>query len=381
MKTTKKILILLIVVISSFTSCQSDDPIIKEEIVELPSQTPTAVEGFYLLNEGNMSSNKASLDYYDYKTGVYKRNIYSQANPEATLGLGDVGNDIAVYGNKIYAVINNSNKVEVMDAKTTKRLKVIDIKNGRYVTFGNGKVYVSSYDGEIGLDNNTPNGFVAEIDTTSLNIGRTVKVGRQPEGLAVVGQKLYVANSGGYNPTNYERTVSVIDLKTFTKTKDIDVAINLNRLKVDSDGDIYVSSRGDYYSIASKLFVIDTKTDLVKKTFDIACANLWIAGDQAYVIGSEFNYTTFENVITYSLINTKIETLLPQSFLPKSVSDLITTPYGIAVDPISFNIYITDAGDYVSPGKLYCLDKDGNTKFTVTTGDIPAHIAFKQKFK
>ena len=381
MKTTKKILILLIVVISSFTSCQSDDPIIKEEIVELPSQTPTAVEGFYLLNEGNMSSNKASLDYYDYKTGVYKRNIYSQANPEATLGLGDVGNDIAVYGNKIYAVINNSNKVEVMDAKTTKRLKVIDIKNGRYVTFGNGKVYVSSYDGEIGLDNNTPNGFVAEIDTTSLNIGRTVKVGRQPEGLAVVGQKLYVANSGGYNPTNYERTVSVIDLKTFTKTKDIDVAINLNRLKVDSDGDIYVSSRGDYYSIASKLFVIDTKTDLVKKTFDIACANLWIAGDQAYVIGSEFNYTTFENVITYSLINTKTETLLPQSFLPKSVSDLITTPYGIAVDPISFNIYITDAGDYVSPGKLYCLDKDGNTKFTVTTGDIPAHIAFKQKFK
>lgn len=381
MKTTKKILILLIVVISSFTSCQGDDPIIKEEIVELPSQTPTAVEGFYLLNEGNMSSNKASLDYYDYKTGVYKRNIYSQANPEATLGLGDVGNDIAVYGSKIYAVINNSNKVEVMDAKTTKRLKVIDIKNGRYVTFGNGKVYVSSYDGEIGLDNNTPNGFVAEIDTTSLNIGRTVKVGRQPEGLAVVGQKLYVANSGGYNPSNYERTVSVIDLKTFTKTKDIDVAINLNRLKVDSDGDIYVSSRGDYYSIASKLFVIDTKTDLVKKTFDIACANLWIAGDQAYVIGSEFNYTTSENVITYSLINTKTETLLPQSFLPKSVSDLITTPYGIAVDPISFNIYITDAGDYVSPGKLYCIDKDGNTKFIVTTGDIPAHIAFKQKFK
>lgn len=381
MKTTKKILILLIVVISSFTSCQGDDPIIKEEIVELPSQTPTAVEGFYLLNEGNMSSNKASLDYYDYKTGVYKRNIYSQANPEATLGLGDVGNDIAVYGSKIYAVINNSNKVEVMDAKTTKRLKVIDIKNGRYVTFGNGKVYVSSYDGEIGLDNNTPNGFVAEIDTTSLNIGRKVKVGRQPEGLAVVGQKLYVANSGGYNPSNYERTVSVIDLKTFTKTKDIDVAINLNRLKVDSDGDIYVSSRGDYYSIASKLFVIDTKTDLVKKTFDIACANLWIAGDQAYVIGSEFNYTTSENVITYSLINTKTETLLPQSFLPKSVSDLITTPYGIAVDPISFNIYITDAGDYVSPGKLYCIDKDGNTKFIVTTGDIPAHIAFKQKFK
>ena len=381
MKTTNKFWILLLSSACCFTSCQTDDPIIKEEIIELPSQTPTSVDGFYLLNEGNMSSNKASLDYYDYKSGSYKRNIYSQANPEATLGLGDVGNDITVYGGKIYAVINNSNKIEVMDVKTTKRLKVIDIKNGRYVTFGNGKIYVSSYDGEIALDSSSPNGFVAEIDTTSLSITRSVKVGRQPEQLAVVGQKLYVANSGGYSPPNYERTVSVIDLKTFTKTKDIDVAVNLHRLKVDADGDIYVSSRGDYYSIPSKLFVIDSKTDLVKKTFDIACANLCIAGNQAYVIGSEFNYSTFEHAITYSLIDTKTETLLPKSFIPKSISDQITTPYGIAVDPISFNIYITDAGDYVSPGKLYCVDKDGISKFTVTTGDIPAHIAFKQKFK
>ena len=45
----------------------------------------------------------------------------------------------------------------------------------------------------------------------------------------------------------------------------------------------------------------------------------------------------------------------------------------------TLNIYITDAGDYVSPGKLYCIDKDGVTKFTVTTGDIPAHFAFEFK--
>lgn len=57
----------------------------------------------------------------------------------------------------------------------------------------------------------------------------------------------------------------MIDLKTFTKTKDIDVAVNLHRLKVDADGDIYVSSRGDYYSIPSKLFLIDSKTDWSKK--------------------------------------------------------------------------------------------------------------------
>ncbi|RXM42110.1 YncE family protein [Flavobacterium sp. YO64] len=379
MKTNFKFWLLLVFAAAALQGCQEDDPIIPEEVEVLPPETVTTVQGFYLLNEGNMNMNKASLDYYDYETGSYKRNVYGQANPDATLGLGDVGNDIGIYGSKLYSVINNSNKIEVMDVVTAKRLKVIDIKNCRYVTFANGKAYASAYDGEVQLGENSPNGFVAEIDTTSLSITKTVKVGRQPEEMAVVGNKLYVANSGGYSPPNYERTVSVIDLKTFTKIKDIDVAINLHRLEADEDGDLYVSSRGDYYDIPSKLFVIDTKTDLIKKTFDIACSNLTIVGDKAYIIGSEFSYATFDYIINYNLINVKTETLLTESFLPKAVSDEIKTPYGLTVDPVSLNIFITDAGDYVSPGKLYCIDKNGNTKFTVTTGDIPAHFAFKTK--
>ena len=379
MKRIHRLWAMLAILALALSGCRNDDPILPEEENSLPSQPVTAIEGFYLLNEGNMNMNKASLDYFDYATGVYHRNVYGQANPDATLGLGDVGNDIGIYGSKLYAVINCSNKVEVMNVKTAKRLKVINVKNCRYVTFANGKAYVSAYDGEVALSDNTPNGFVAEVDTTTLSITRTVEVGRQPEEMAVVGNKLYIANSGGYSPPNYERTVSVIDLNTFTRIKDIDVAINLHRVKADAYGNLYVSSRGDYYDIPSKLFVIDTKTDAVKKTFDIACANLTIAGDTVYVIGSEFSYYTFDWTINYSMIDAKTETLLPGSFLPKSVSDAIKTPYGIAVDPISKNIYITDATDYVSPGKLYCVDPNGNLLFTTTTGDIPAHFAFVYK--
>ncbi len=79
------------------------------------------------------------------------------------------------------------------------------------------------------------------------------------------------------------------------------------------------------------------------------------------------------------MIDVKSETLLTESFLPKAISDEIKTPYGLAIDPVSLNVFITDAGDYVSPGKLYCIDKSGNLKFTVLTGDIPAHFAFKTK--
>ena len=186
--------ILLAALIINLVGCRKDDLIIPEEIEKLPSQTVTSVEGFYLLNQGNMNTNKASLDYFDYLTGFYHRNVHGQANPYATLGLGDVGNDLGIYGSKLYAVINCSNKIEVMDVKTTKRLKVIDVKNGRHITFANGKAFVSAYDGQVQLGEVSPNGFVAEIDTSSLVITRAVQVGRQPEELAVVGNKLYVAN-------------------------------------------------------------------------------------------------------------------------------------------------------------------------------------------
>ena len=190
-----------------------------------------------------------------------------------------------------------------------------------------------------------------------------------------------MANSGSYSPPNYERTVSVIDLNTFAKIRDIDVAPNLHRLRVDVYGNLWVSSRGDSYGMPSKLFIIDTQTDAVRKTFDITCGNLTIVGDTAYIIGSEYGYVANNSTVSYSMINVKTETLLAGSFLPKSVSDAIKTPYGIAVDPASKYIYITDATDYVSPGKLYCIDRDGNTVFTVTTGDIPAHFAFVTKNK
>lgn len=356
--------------------CRKDNPVIPEEPEPLLPQTVTTVEGFYLLNEGNMNMNKASLDYYDYTTGLYRRNIYGQANPGAALGLGDVGNDIGIYGSKLYAVINCSNKVEVMDVKTAKRLKIIDVKNCRYITFAGGKAYVSAYDGEVQSGGISPNGFIAEIDTGTLAVIRKVQVGRQPEELEVVGNKLYVANSGGYSPPNYERTVSVIDLNTFVKIEDIDLAPNLHHIKADSNGDLYVSSRGDNVDISSNLFVIDTETNTVKKTFDIYCSNFDIAGDTAYVIGSEFGYKTPEQIVSYSMINVKTETLLEGSFLPESVSNAIKTPYGIAVDPASRNIYITDAADQVSPGKLYCVDRHGNMMFSHTAGDIPAHFAF-----
>lgn len=374
MKTVYRLVSIALLSMTLF-SCRKDSQPVPEEYQVLKADPASVLKGFYLVNEGNMNMNKASLDYLDFRAGIYRRNIYNQVNPEVVKGLGDVANDVGIYGSKLYVVVNISNKIEVIDVKTGKRITQIDITNCRYITFHSGKAYVSAYLGVVG-DPNAPQGIVAQIDTATLKEEKRVEVGRQPEEMAIVGEKLYVANSGGYSPSNYERTVAVLDLNTFKVINKIDVAINLDRLKADKYGDLYVTSRGDYYNIPAKLFVIDTQTEKVKKTFDIGVSNLTIVDDLAYYYSTEYSYLTNSNVISYGIINVKDEVVTGNKFISDGTDKEITIPYGIAVNPYTKDVFVTDAKDYVSPGTLYCFGPDGRKKYSVTTGDIPAHFAF-----
>lgn len=369
----KRLLYSLCLLLFALTGCRKDPAVVPEETEQITG--PSDGASFFLLNEGNMNMNKASLDKFEAASGTYRRNIFEATNPEVIRGLGDVGNDIKVYGSKLYIVVNISNKVEVLDLKTARRINKIDIQNCRYITFDAGKAYVSSYEGSVGSANKAE-GSVLRIDTTTLRIEARAQVGRQPEEMAIVGRKLYVANSGGYDPTDYERSVSVVDLDSFKELKRIDVAENLHRVRADKYGDLYVSSRGDYYGSPSNLFVIDTHTDRVKKVFNIATSNIWIDDDLAYIYSLDWDYTTQRNTINYSVINVRDETLAEGNFIKDGTEKSITKPFGIAVDPKTKDIYVSDAKDYLSPGTLYCFDKNGFKKWSVMTGDIPAHLAF-----
>ncbi|RKE86657.1 hypothetical protein BXY58_2479 [Epilithonimonas arachidiradicis] len=374
----KPIIALLVLVF--LVSCRTDDIIPREEIV--PGLAPpenTAIKGFYLLNEGNMGTNKCTLDFFDYTTGTYHRNIYAEINPEVVKELGDVGNDIKIYGSKMYVVVNVSNKIEVLDAKTAKRIKTIQLQNCRYLTFKNGKIYASSYAGPVVLDPNAPIGKVAEIDTLSLSIQREVTVGYQPEEMQIIGNNLYVANSGGYRFPNYDRTVSVVNLNTFTETKKIDVAINLHHIAKDDYGNLYVSSRGDYYTIPSSLFLVDPVSGTVKKDFHVAVSEMTIVNDKLYFYGNEFNYNTHAYTKSFGIIDVKTEQIISSKIIDQEYVDAIKTPYGIVVNPITEDIYLTDARNYVSTGFVYCFDKNGKFKWKTEGGNIPAHFVFLYK--
>ena len=358
-------------------SCRDDNEIFIPEIIPVDDSEHTSIRGFYLLNEGNMGSNKSTLDYYDYETGEYNRNIFGFANPSVPKELGDVGNDIKIYGSKLYAVINCSNKVEVMDKYTAKRLGQIDMPNCRYIRFHEGYAYVTSYAGPVELNPDyKQKGYVAKVDTATFEVLDRCIVGFQPDELEIAGNKIYVANSGGYMFPNYESTVSVIDIHTFSETKRIEVARNLHRLRADRHGNLWVSSRGDYYDQPSRLYWVDTKTDALVDSINVAVSHFHLDGDSLYLYSTEWSYISMSNEITYGIVDVVRKEIVTRNFITDGTEQEIKIPYGIMVNPVTKDIYVTDAKNYVSPGTLYCFDKDGKQKWNVRTGDIPAHFVF-----
>ena len=353
------------------SSCRSGD----EDIV--PSQGVPADMGstsFYLLNEGNWGSNKSTIDYYDAATHTYHRNIYAEVNPGVTGHLGDMGNDLQIYDGKLWAVINNSHLIEVMDAATAQHITQLTIPNCRYLAFEGRHAYVTSFAGPAGVDPNAQRGYVARIDLDLMTITDTCLVGYQPEGLVISGDFLYVANSGGYRAPDYDYTVSVIDLENFCVVDTINVAPNLHLIEQDSHGYLWVTSRGDYGAIAPKTYVIDPLTRTVCDSLNLAISGMALVGDSIYAYSSVWDYVTGENTFGFHLIDTRTREVTSNSFITDATD--IRTPYGIAVSPTTREIYVTDAGDYINPGYLHCFTPEGNSKDKVRTGDVPADIAF-----
>ena len=375
---------LLLLSLLLLQSCRHDIIVWPSEEEEVGGTRTDSILGFYLLNEGNMGSNKCTMDFYDYTTGTYIRNIYGNANPSAVKELGDVGNDLRIYGNRMWAVINCSNKIEVMEARTARRVGQVNLANCRYIAFHEGYAYVTSYAGPVQINPGyEQKGMVVKIDTATLEKVDTCIVGFQPDRLDIAGGKIFVANSGGYMFPNYENTVSVVDIGTFREEGRIPVAVNLHHLLADSDGQLWVSSRGDYYGNTSALFCITDPagTPQVQRITaqdgtDIVVENMTLRGDSLYVIGTEFSYATMQNHTNYGIVNVRTRQVLTANFITDGTDASIMEPYGIAVHPHTGEILIGDARTHVNPGTLFCFSPEGLLLWKVRAGDIPAHFAF-----
>lgn len=326
------------------------------ETPEEPGIFDPTIAGLYILNGGKMESNNSTLAFWDASAGVLTSDVFMGANGKR---LGDTGNDMLIYGNRMYIAVTGSSIVFVTDLKGNIIREITVGGEGanlspRNLAQGEGKVYVSFMEGYLG-----------EIDTASFNV-RKIKVGPMPEGVAYANKKVYVANSDGYNVEgNYGKTVSVVDASAFAVTKTLDVAMNPQTLHVASDNSIYLVAFGNYADVPASLQKINTTTDAVTDIPGIEPTNMAIGKNGiAYILSAEYdeNWNATSRYYIFDTAKDKITGELVSS-------GQIPHGYSIFTDTLTEYIYI-GTSDYISNGDVYVLSKEGEIKLKFDTGAL-----------
>lgn len=364
MKKAKWILALLLLGLSfGFNSCKDEnnnDKIPSDEY--LPN-------GIIVLCEGNDGMNNSTLTHYNLLTKV-TTDIFSSLNGQ---GLGDLGNDLELFTDKFFISVKGSACVDVLNSHTGKLIKKIPVVDEQGTNRKPSRlcqtqtmVYLCTVDG-----------YVIEIDPLTLSLGRKVKVGRNPEDICYADEKLYVTNSGGLDwntQIGYDRTVSVVDPLTMTEIKKIDVGVNPAFIKPLGNNLVGLIIRGNYNDVPSAFVTINTSTDIINSTTNIAMSNFDVIGNEILCVN--YDYIAMESSIKiFNYFNNSSRDFIKT---PNVLSQIIS-PYGVNVDQIHNEVYLTDATTFASSGKVFVFDIEGNFKYNFTTSNLPS-ISLKLEY-
>ena len=209
-----------------------------------------------------------------------------------------------------------------------------------------------------------------------------MEVGYQPEGLAVLAGKLYVANSGGYNWVHDNR-ISVIDLASFKLDKHIEAPMTNLFQMVATDDRIWVSSYGEasWYQDADGnwLSSVSAPQGLVSMTpsgqfteWDgVHADKMSLSGNTLVCFGNDAEMSGgYDNCIYF--VNTAGASFRKTRFADSDLSR-IGYPYAILMNEGNGDIYIADAS-FIGASKLHCFDKNLKHKWTVDTGVGTGHL-------
>ncbi len=296
-----------------------------------------------IANEGNYGKPNAEASMLDLTTGKITNGIYNTANGE---NLGDVLQNVGVYGDNAYLVVNNSNKIVIVDRKTFKKKAVITngIKQPRYITFTNNKYYVT---------NSAPKN-VTVYNISDNKLVATIAINTTVEKITSLGNKVFVSN-GAWGSG---KTFKVIDATTDKVTKTITVDNGINSLV--SDGTyLYALSGG---KDGSHLYKYDPKKDM-KLVVDFSSDKLKKAKKMCYDKGNLYFVANTTKLYALSKDATAFNTTEFATVANNSWSTL----YGFKV--IENIAYTSDVQGFVKPSKIITFNvKTGVKLATYTAG-------------
>lgn len=331
----------------------------KKKPVIPPMDNNAMKNGILVLNEGLFQLNNSNMSWIDLSNGMVNNQIFEEKTGRQ---LGDTGNDMLVYGSKLYIVTSVSSTMEILDAKTLQPLKQLSIvENGasqqpRSLTKINGEVYLSTFGGKVWC-----------IDTATLEVKAKIQVGLNPDQITNDGQFIYVSNSGGLNNPVYDSTVSVINPISKIEVKKITVGKNPGPIIVGPDNNIYVITRGNYTSISARLHRINTSLFVNDITYGFDVQYITNLSNSHFIVG----YLGTGGKTELAKFNIQTQELESKKFI--DISNYKTF-YHLSYQSKTNQFYAFDAMSYSESGKLNIYNFSGALVQTYSVGLNPCKV-------
>jgi hypothetical protein len=317
-------------------SCVKDKP--EDRLTVLKDPEPS--KRVFIINEGNFSSGNASISLYNSESKEVQEDQFKAVNHTA---LGDVAQSMALINEKYYVVVNNSGKVVVCD-KTFKMIaNITGLSSPRYILqVGADKAYVSDY----------KSGGISVVNLVNHSVSHSIILPGWTEEMRLLNNKVYVCN--------VSREYLYVISPNQDKVEDsVWVGKNTSGLQVDKNDKLWVLSSGDFAGSPARLSLINATSLAIEKTFVFPATRLPF---KLAINGRKDSlYFTDKDIFV----------------MPVNAVDLPGAPfivaeqsnfYGIGIHPLTSEIYVSDALDYVQRSHITVYSGAGSKKTEFKAG-------------
>jgi len=320
-------------------SCNDDDP-----VIEPPKGAYE--NGIFVTNEGNFGVPNADVTFVSDNLNSIEQNIYKTNNGE---DLGDVLQTMYYNGDYTYLVLNNTNKVTVVNRYTFKKTGEItsNLSNPRYIGFANNFVYVSN-------DKYGGDKYVSVYKQSDLSFVKKIAMTDAAERLVSAGSNIFVQNAsfGFGNKISY--------INTSTNEVQSEIAVPSGQIQK------IVSDNNNVYAIASDFGLVDSYIYQISSTGSITKTTTLTGIENAAnlcIDGGKFYFTSGMKIYGMDMNTSAI----PSSPIATATqSDAYSGLYGFNV--IDGKIFTSDANGFTADSKVTVYDTSGTVIKTFTAG-------------
>ena len=311
--------------------------------------------GLFILNEGNFGTNNASVSFYDPAKKQVDNFIYRAANDGRKLG--DVLQSITFTEDRAYLIVNNSGKIEIVNKADFRHTGTIEqLKSPRYMHVLNDKAFVTNF--VLGNAGNV----IYVIDLKSQQVVNTIPVNGWVDHIVQIGNRLYINNVE-------EDRIMVIDPGTEEVVTSISVNEEPESMVTDKEGYVWVMCTGGLDEGTPAMIRIDpVNNKIVQKMenfpIDDHPSRLRINGT------ADTLYFLMDGIYKMAITDTE----LPVA--PFIETTALQYVYGLEIDPVNGDIYLTDARDFQQNGEVYRFDRSGRRTDRFLVGEGPGNLVF-----